>query len=515
MRRLAFLSALLIISGISFGQSNIDWADMQWGEELKKPKGAYWGTQAFNDDNNLSLWIDGTEFNMINTTGNMNFKKAGVVDIEHQAKKGKWYYESTFRLGNSLMVMTKIKVKKEEKFYYYLQRIDPISLRLDGTPELIGEMTFLRSTFKEIEDYKVSPDYSKFYFGHNNGKKDLSKFWYEVTVYNAELDLVYEDKIEIEKDEALNTAYIDFWKNGDVAVLAKRVKEKKDREKGKPNYYYTAAVMRGGELTKYKLDLNEYFISGFGITFNKQGNVVMSGYYSPNSGNRVNGVFYIAEEDGELNAPKYHEFSVEEISKYMSERAEKKNKKKEDKGKEIQFMDYDVHDLIVTDDGTYLVGEQAWITVTTTHTSNGTYTTYHYYFMDIMTIKFDSDGDVEWTSRVPKYNYSKNDGGRYSSFSYDYDKDHIYFLYNDHIENHTNFNPKKILKSPWGGDKAVTCVAKINSDGEMQRGYLYNIKAEALFTKVKSCERLGEGENGFLIIGQKKKKIKLARVVVE
>ncbi|MBD78501.1 MAG: hypothetical protein CL840_06255 [Crocinitomicaceae bacterium] len=518
MNKILIAIITIILSTNLFAQqSELDWAEIQWGTEMKVAPGIFWGTQRFTDDLYLNVWRDGVELHIISTTGNMNLIKQRELKIEHAARKGKYYFESIFRLGDKLCLMSKIKVKKEEKFYYYVQTIDPNSLEIVGEPVQVGEMTFLRSSFKEIEDFVVSPDYSKMYFGHNNGTRDLKKFWYELEIFDAELESIYADKIEIENDEALNTAYIDFWKNGDVAVLAKRVIEKKDREKDKPNYYYTAAVMRNGEVQRYKVDLGSNFISGAGITFGKNGDLIISGYYSPNAANRVNGVFFIREDisGDELGETMYKEFTVEEIMKFASERQEKKAKKKEDKGREIELNDYTIHDLFETDNGVFLLAEQYWMRVEVNRSSNGMVTTtFHYYYMDVMALKFTTEGEVEWMARVPKYNYSKNDGGRYSSFNYDYNSNSVYLLYNDHIGNHIEYNPRRILKTPWGGKKSVTCLAQIDNEGNMKRGYLYNVAEEALFTKVKQSAALDE-DTGFMIIAQKKKKFKLARVTTK
>lgn len=514
--RSIFLLIVALVAHISLlSQSECAWADLQWGENIKRPPGYYWGTQEFGPDLYMSVWRDGDEVHLITTTGNMNIIKQREIEIVHQAKKGKWYFEQFFRLGNNMYVMSKIKMKKEEKFYYYVQGINPQSLELDEEPIMIGEMTFLRSSFKELVDITVAPDYSKFYFGHNNGTSDLTKFWYEVQIIDSDIETVYEDKITIENDEALNTVYIDFYKNGDVAVLAKRIKEKEDKEKGKPNYYYTAAVMRDGDVTKYKLDLNEYFISGAGITFGQEGEIILSGYYSTISANKVNGVFFMKENLSidALEPAIFNEFSIEEITKFASERSEKKNKKKEAKGKEIEFNDFDVFDLLATSEGVYLLGEQSWVYVTYVQTPNGSSTTYHYVFADVMAIKFNYAGEIEWNTRLPKWQHSTNDGGPYSSFNYDIKGNSIYILYNDHIDNHTMFDPKRVKPAAWGGDKAVTSIAKIDTEGELVKGYLYNVNEEALFTKVKESSSLDE-ETGFMIMAQKKKNIKFAKVTV-
>ena len=56
--------------------------------------------------------------------------------------------------------------------------------------------------------------------------------------------------------------------------------------------------------------------------------------------------------------------------------------------------------------------------------------------------------------------------------------------------------------------------SSVGRAGNLTIGYLYNVKDEALFTKVKESSRLGE-ENGFMIMSQKKKKknYKFARVI--
>ena len=232
MKKLILIAAV-IYAGIAVNaQSKCDWAELDWGEQMKRPPGHFWGTQKFNEDLYLSVWRDGLELHIVSTTSHMNLIKQREIKIEHEARKGKYYYERIFRLGDKLCVMSKIKVKKDEKFYYYISTIDPETLEIDPTPTFVGDMTFLRSSFKEMEDFVVSPDYSKLYFGHNNGTRDLKKFWYEIEIIDANFETVYSDKIEIENNEALNTAYIDFYKNGDVAILAMRGIDRKDRVKG-------------------------------------------------------------------------------------------------------------------------------------------------------------------------------------------------------------------------------------------------------------------------------------------
>lgn len=123
-----------------------------------------------------------------------------------------------------IYVFSKIKDKKVEKFFSYLQEIDPKNSSEIGKPILITEMTFLRHTVKEVEDLQVSPDYSRLYIGHNNADSKLSEFWYELKIFDQDLEEVYSDKIELDNSEALHSVDFKFNKNGDAAGVARRTK---------------------------------------------------------------------------------------------------------------------------------------------------------------------------------------------------------------------------------------------------------------------------------------------------
>ena len=118
MKKLILIAAV-IYAGIAVNaQSKCDWAELDWGEQMKRPPGHFWGTQKFNEDLYLSVWRDGLELHIVSTTSHMNLIKQREIKIEHEARKGKYYYERIFRLGDKLCVMSKIKVKKDEKFIF-------------------------------------------------------------------------------------------------------------------------------------------------------------------------------------------------------------------------------------------------------------------------------------------------------------------------------------------------------------------------------------------------------------
>jgi|TARA_B110000495_G_C22779636_1_gene456042 hypothetical protein len=150
--------------------------------------------------------------------------------------------------------------------------------------------------------------------------------------------------------------------------LSKYVKAKEDKEKGKPKIYSTAAVLRVGKVSRYKIDLGEHHISDIQVTFALDNSLILAGFYISRSEFYVNGIFMIGEDADaqELDEIRFHEFTTEEITRFQSERSEKKASKKEDKDKEIQFNNYDIRNIEVTPTGVYIIAEQFYVTQSST-----------------------------------------------------------------------------------------------------------------------------------------------------
>lgn len=145
--------------------------------------------------------------------------------------------------------------------------------------------------------------------------------------------------------------------------LSKYVKAKEDKEKGKPKIYSTAAVLRDGKVSRYKIDLGKHHISDIQVTFALDNSLILAGFYSSRSEFYVNGIFMVGED---ADAQELDEIRFHEITRFQSERSEKKASKKEDKGKEIQFNNYDIRNIEVTPTGVYIITEQFYVTQSST-----------------------------------------------------------------------------------------------------------------------------------------------------
>jgi hypothetical protein len=198
------------------------------------------------------------------------------------------------------------------------------------------------------------------------------------------------------------------------------------------------------------------------IAINDERDIICGGFYSEKGTFSIKGSYFL-KIDGqtqEIKAKSFKEFGIDFITQHMTQRQEKKAKKKAAKGKNIELYEYDLDNIILRDDGgAYLIGEQFFVKVVTRTTtgSNGhtsTSTTTYYYFNDILVINMSPSGEIEWTEKIPKRQRTTNDGGFFSSYALSVVKDKLYFVFNDHPKNlfykagqtHT-FYYKQILKA--------------------------------------------------------------------
>ena len=110
------------------------------------------------------------------------------------------------------------------------------------------------------------------------------------------------------------------------------------------------------------------------------------------------------------------------------------------------FDNYQVRQLIVKNDGGFvLVAEVHFITTRSNYTPGiGFYTMYYssttvheYHYNDIMALSYDKDGVRQWSSFIPKEQYSQEDGGLFSSYALLNSGGTLAFLYNDFNISHS------------------------------------------------------------------------------
>ena len=470
----------------------------------------------------------------------LNDKLVSVKAInatEFEAKDGKKrVYTNTICINDKVYLITTKTIKKKSITVYF-QEID-----LDNF-ELTGEVKIMKET--DISDKKKKQ--TRFVFGgfgysklmaelgdysagslilSPNGKRVLSyaKSFTDRDGPDVISVIVQDDQLnkEWENDSIAlpyNTLLFDIEKvkltdNGDILLSGQEYFEKRKSKKDNlPNYKYHLLYItdQGKKIQDYDIQLSEKFITDCQFLLLENNIVTVTGFYSEKDASSIKGAFYIKIDlkTKEILTQKLKDFSFDFIVSGLSERAKEKEEKKKEKGKEIELLDFYLDELILNDNGTIsLIAEQFDITSYQTYSpgtngSPGTWTThYRYYYNDIIVVNFSDQGEINWSTKINKYQSSTDDGGYYSSFALTTKNNNLYIVFNDHPDNFERKDGSG-LKTYIRGRETSQVAVKVNSDGNTEKGELFKSERGEVILQPKAGIR---SENGDLMLYSNRRK---------
>jgi len=296
----------------------------------------------------------------------------------------------------------------------------------------------------------------------------------DIRVYDSNMEIFWQREFEIpysnDKFDVRRVIIDDF---GNAHLLGREYMEVKGPgSKRLPNSkYHVISFMKSGSSVKDNvLELGNNFITDAAIAITSEGNLISTGFYGGSSSTSIVGAFVmkVDVETKKILSTNLREFDKEFIQEGMSEKEKEKSDKKEKKGKELNLPDYDLDHLVLLPDGGWvLFAEQYYIVFhTTTSTSNGvtstnTTTTYHY--NDIIAVKMNSAGEIEWNSKVVK-NQQSSGGTSALSYTLGYCEGKFTLVYNSLPNRKEN----------------VVKVSEINPSGEVNTFTLFSSSEDEL-----------------------------------
>ncbi len=237
-------------------------------------------------------------------------------------------------------------------------------------------------------------------------------------------------------------------------------------------------------LIDYPVDLENKKIYTMIMSSEDSSMVSVSGLYGLQDEVGIRGVFYQKLDmlrEREIDKG-FCELKTDIITEGWTDRAKKKLKKKEERGKEDAiFFNYEMRATIPFEDSS-LVGtmEQHFIQERMTDMQQGglSSNTFYYYYNDIIVYKINSKGSFDWTKKIRKYQVSTNDGGPFSGYiGYNNDTT-MYFLFNDHLDNYDTLgqfiDTDEVYITNYGRHKNVVARTQLDMrTGKLKRSILY------------------------------------------
>lgn len=177
------------------------------------------------------------------------------------------------------------------------------------------------------------------------------------------------------------------------------------------------------EVAVTQIQVGEKFINGIWLFESPENYMFCAGYYT-NKGDydSVDGIFiFKIGKEGKSYDVKTYEIPLEIINQYLSERAQRKNEKREEKGDDQGLNNLDLKKLIVQPDGSIvLVGERFHIEERSYYDfqSKRTRTTTIYHYDDMLITKIGSNGQLAWMKKLPKRQTLTTSSSHSGYFSY-------------------------------------------------------------------------------------------------
>ena len=252
----------------------------------------------------------------------------------------------------------------------------------------------------------ISPNGKFIAMATDNIKKNANS--YLIHVFDSEtLDLVYKKSYQEHEKKHFEPNDLAIDDSGTAYTLGKLFKEgKSQKKKGEANYQFVLNKISKESNQDVAIDLGELHIASL-VLNNFSDKLQLLGFYSEEKAGRIKGGCNFILDRETLAITKHHKVKlpVEVYEDLYGYRKANKKKKKELKS---FYVDYVIEDSI---GNTYLLAEEFYVTQTYVNTGNGVgywVTTYHY--DDILILKFNSDGDLDWgrsifkRSTTPSYN---------------------------------------------------------------------------------------------------------------
>ncbi|NOQ25811.1 MAG: hypothetical protein GQ564_10660 [Bacteroidales bacterium] len=531
MRRMiilvGFLSLLILNSS---GQEKSNKVDILWGDEQKESKKTTLSDIVGHDETGIyALKTKRKGFYGMNSTitlehYNNKLNQTNSVSLELIYQKKKMNFEFIIHHNNELYLYSSFINKKLNHNFLFVQTINKKTLQFNQDIKKIAEIDYTGRSIVNIGNfnYEVSRDSSKVLVYYNLPYVRYENEQYGFHVFDEEMNQLWENKVTLPyMEELLDVEDFKIDDKGNVHLLGVIYKEKrKAKRKGEPNYKYQIISYfdKGNEVKEYPIMIEGKFLTDMKIAITDDKDVICSGFYSNEGLFSIIGAYFIKVdgETKEIIAKNFKEFGIDFITQNMTDRQEKKAKKKAEKGKEVELIQYDLDNIVLRDDGgAVLIGEQYFVRMVTRTMSNGnggttTTTSYYYFYNDIIVINISPEGNIEWTEKIPKRQKTANDGGFYSSYAMSVVKDKLYFVFNDHPENLTYKGEGKLYNFIKSKESLIVLV-ELDSNGKQTREALFSAREADILTRPKVCKQISKKE--MILFGQRRKAHRFAKIL--
>lgn len=448
-----------------------------------------------------------------------SMKRKATRDFDLKYQKRDRYAEGVVSIGEKIYIFTTLYNKETKNRDMFVQEVGGSRISSLESMQKVAEMPGDHTTVRGRYDLKISEDGSHLLIFSRLPRHMKASDSYAFRVFDKNMSLVWEYDADLPFDaDRFSIVSHQVDNDGNVYLLGKYVDERATGLiKFATSYQYVVLAYGANSKTPqtYTLKDDDKHITTLGFSLTDDGNLTCSGFYSDASTvGGIKGVFFARIDPYEKRVydrsfqPFDFDFITEGYSNWQLRQAEKVERDPKRKGAELTH--YVFRELIPHDDGSVtLVAEQHYVVSSSSLDNRTRSTSYHY--NDIIAIRIDADGNVKWTSRIPKLQQTQNDNGRYSSFAMGVRDDYLYFAYNDHHVNH-QAGSKPDKRRSFKGRNSVMVVTEVRPDGSTREYSVGDVAKGKGKYRIEPSISLQTSDNTVAVYTSRKRRYKMARI---
>ncbi len=527
---LIFFFTLGIITLLS-AQLN-DKTQLDWGQELSEPSGTFLseiitsnetGIYALREKTKQQGFDGPSKIYLEHYTPQMKLRKSVKLDMKYNKKRVE--FEDIIPFGGKLYLFTSFNNEAKRINYLFAQEVNYRRLQPSRKLTKVAENPTKNRAREGYFDFSISKDSSKLLIYNQNPERRKTQETFSIYVYDQDMTLLWEKEVTLPyPDQNVNIESFEIDNDGNVYLMNTVFdKSAKEVKKGKANYRYTilAYSATGEKFVEYPLELKDYFITDLTFKIANDGHLVCAGFYSQKGIANARGTYFFRLNPitKEIYANNTKEFDFDLRTADLSNRKRSRAEKAEQSGevrKQAELRSFSLDHLILRNDGgAVLVGEQYFVDVVNSFDNfagnrfggGGNRYDYYYHYNDLIIANIRPNGEIEWATRIPKEQETRNDGGYFSSYAMSIVRDKLFFIFNDDSRNYDR-DDDRLYGFNGSTRRTLISLAQINRDGSLEMSPLINNQQDNLLFRPKVSRQTGKRE--MILFGERGKKFKLA-----
>jgi hypothetical protein len=503
------LAWLIISLNGSAQMSAKDDFKVAWGSEYEFPKkhedlGFWKGTKGGYI--NIS-YQDGKS--MIVQRFDSKLKYTGEEIIDLSGFPANFSNEGIGNVGEKFYWFYSLWDKPREKEQLFVQELDENAGRLIGTARKLIETSKLTGDYVNkgmynvqiVNKFKLSQSEDNntllITFQYPKLDKDDTKNYdrWGWMVYNSSLEKIWgKEMVKMPyTDELMGSSRYMVNSKGSVYMIATvREPNWKQLKKEKKGYNHIELLRlddKSDGFAKIVVNPGTRYAGDINLSEDSEGDLLLTGFYSNNENSSgSNGIFLMKVEPGSMSAKEvkkgYYEFPKELLQQFESEKTKEKMEKKEKEDKEededaaAEASYLRMQDVQAEEDGSIILSAEEYYVVETQSRDSKGHVTYHYlyHYNDIITMKINVEGEMEWIYKIPKRQQGSHGRGGLSFAMFTMNNSHYYF-YLDNIKN-LSLTTEQEPSVHMDGAGGYLVYSKIDESGKLSKGKIMDLRTE-------------------------------------